>query len=152
MHEELIFKIENEIKQIEKLLTIHDSLIKLCKIKNPDSTEISAVGSILHSLYNEIEKIFLFIAKNFDNEILTGKKWHRNLIIQLSKSTKNRKALLNENVKNIVLSYLGFRHYFRHSYDFLLDWNLIKDNFLMINNNWNEIKKAIYDFINSIKS
>lgn len=63
MHEDLIFKVENEIKQIEKLLSTHDSLIKLCKIKNPDSTEIRDAGSILHSFYNGIEKIFLFIAK-----------------------------------------------------------------------------------------
>lgn len=150
MHEELISKINNEIKLIDKLLNIHDSLINLCKIKIPDTTETAAAGTILHSFYNGVEKIFLFIAKNFDNKIPSGDKWHRDLIIQLNQVTDKRKAVINDRLKDIILNYLGFRHYFRHSYDFQLDWNLVKDNFLMLNNNWNEIKKAVKEFINSI--
>lgn len=73
MHEDLIFKIENEIIQIEKLLTVHDSLIKLCKIKIPDSTEISAVGSILHSFYNGIEKFFYLLLRILIKKFLMEK-------------------------------------------------------------------------------
>ena len=151
MHEQLIFKINNEINQIEKLLATHELLIKLCKAKIPDSTEIAAVGTILHSFYNGIEKIFLFIAKDFDKEIPSCEKWHRNLIMQLNKKTESRNEILDEKVKNIVLNYLGFRHYFRHSYDFQLDWDLVKDNFLLLGTNWAEIKQSIQNFLNSIK-
>ena len=151
MHEQLIFKINNEVNQIEKLLATHELLIKLCKAKTPDSTEIAAVGTILHSFYNGIEKIFLFIAKDFDKEVPSGEKWHRNLIMQLNKKTESRNEILDEKVKNIVLNYLGFRHYFRHSYDFQLDWDLVKDNFLLLSTNWAEIKQSIQNFLNSIK-
>jgi hypothetical protein len=60
LHKDLIEKILFEIEQINKLLEIHNSLITLCRHKEPDSTELAAIGTILHSFYNGWKK-YLFL-------------------------------------------------------------------------------------------
>lgn len=147
MHKELYEKIEFEITQIEHLLETHKLLLNLCKIKVPDSTEIAAIGSILHSFYNGIERIFLLIAKDYDNTTPKGDKWHRDLIKLMNSANSERDQIITDETTEIILNYLGFRHFFRHSYDFNIEWDLIKDNFLNIENNWNLIKNDILKFI-----
>jgi hypothetical protein len=126
----LILKINFEIAQIETLLKTHELLLQMCRQKTPDSTELAAIGTILHSFYNGIEKIFLFIAKDFDESVPGGEKWHRELIRMMAPSTKYRDAILSADILEIIIDYLGFRHYFRHSYDFQLDWGSLKEKTL----------------------
>jgi hypothetical protein len=64
--------------------------------------------------------------------------------------TDNRNRVISNSVEEIVIAYLGFRHYFRHSYDFTLDWALIKNKFLNLEDNWSKIKSEISVFIECI--
>jgi len=52
-----------EIDQIDKLIEQTDPLLKLCKLKDPDFIEKSAMAAVLHSFYNGIESIFLIVDK-----------------------------------------------------------------------------------------
>lgn len=150
MHKELIEKLLFEIDQINKLIEIHHMLIMLCRQKEPDSTELAAIGTILHSFYNGVEKIFVFIAKEYDFNLPNGQKWHRDVIKIMCTGTAKRNNIISKSVEEIVLDYLGFRHYFRHSYDFSLNWSLIKNKFLDLEDNWTIIKSEICDFIKRI--
>lgn len=52
MDEAVKTKIEYEISQIDELIEKSEVLISLCKNKEPDFIEITAIGGILHSFYN----------------------------------------------------------------------------------------------------
>jgi hypothetical protein len=147
LHDNPAVKIEIEIKQIDILLNTHKLLIDLCHTKIPDSTEIAAAGAILHSFYNGIEKIFLFIAKDFDKKVPSGEKWHRELVKQMNSQTDKRNKIISDAIKEMILHYMGFCHFFRHAYDFQLDWSLLKDNFINISKNWEMIKSELDLFL-----
>ena len=52
---------------------------------------------------------------------------------------------------SLLLEYLGFRHFYRHSYSFYLDWDLLSKLILPIENTWNAVKKDFINFINWLK-
>ena len=83
LHDKLIKKITFEISEIDNELSSYDSLINLCKVKEPDLIEKTAIASILHSFYTGIEKIFVAIAKEIDQNIPSDKNWHNKLLNQI---------------------------------------------------------------------
>jgi len=147
LDKKVIEKIYFEISLIEHLLKTHEILLQTCKQKEPDSTELAAIGTILHSFYNGVEKIFLFIAKIHNISIPVGEKWHRELVKKIAILTNSGKKFISDEILETILDYLGFRHYFRHSYDFQLNWDFLKDKTINLENNWNIIKKAIENFL-----
>ena len=102
MDKPLKTKITYEISQIDELIDKAGVLVSLCKDKEPDFIEITAVGGILHSFYNGIENIFVLIGKslNFDFASSFGYtiKWEKcsYLFLELPDFWKNvRQSLLN---------------------------------------------------------
>lgn len=122
-------------------------MINLCKVKEPDLIEKTAVASVLHSFYTGIENILVAIAKNFDKSIPSDKNWHNKLLKQISEKTKSREAVLNKDNVNILLEYLGFRHFYRHSYSFYLDWSLLSKLIVPIEDNWVKVKNDFGSFV-----
>ncbi|MBI3537838.1 MAG: hypothetical protein HY070_09805, partial [Chloroflexi bacterium] len=70
----VISEIEFEISQIEQLLATYADLLKRAQDRSPDTVEIAAIASVLHSFYNGIEKIFLSVAKAMDASIPLGER------------------------------------------------------------------------------
>ena len=151
LHEKLIKKIEFEILEIEKEIESYKVLIDLCKVKEPDLIEKTAIASVLHSFYTGIENILVAIAKDFDKNVPSDKNWHNKLLNQISEKTKHREAILSKNNMSILLDYLGFRHFYRHSYSFYLDWNLLSQLIVSIENNWKKVNKDFSNFVNWLK-
>ena len=48
----------------------------------------------------------------------------------------------------LLTDYMGFRHFFRHSYGYHLRWDLAQPLFENIHDTWDSIKSSILDFIN----
>ena len=109
------------------------------------------MASVLHSFYTGVENIFVAIAKNFDKSIPIDKNWHNKLLKQLSEKTEKREAVLTKDNMNFLLEYLGFRHFYRHSYSFYLDWALLNKLIVSIENIWNLVKNDFNNFINWLK-
>lgn len=151
MIDKIKIKIKFEIDQIDKLLKDSYLLFKKNKSKKPDFIEISAIAAVLHSFYNGIENIFIIISKNIDGKIPKDKNWHKSLIENLSKSNIKRNIIINENIKKILIEYMEFRHFFRHSYTFHLDWDKMKNLVNNINDFWNNLKIQINNFLIKIK-
>ena len=55
MDEIIKTKVIFEIQQIDKLIFQADPLLRVCKLKDPDFIEMSAMSAVLHSFYNGIE-------------------------------------------------------------------------------------------------
>ena len=150
-HKATLNKVEFEIEQVDKLLNKYEDLIKRCEEKEPELVELTALASVLHSFYNGIENIFLVIAKGIDGEKPNGSNWHKELLVQMRESNDKRKEIISKDSKEKIKDYLGFRHFYRHSYSFYLDWKEMKDLVLSLLDVWNQIKAELNDFANSLK-
>lgn len=121
----------------QELLDLEDS---------PNLVELTALASVLHSFYNGVEKILLIIAKSIDNKIPSDLNWHRSLLEQMTEENDQRKAVLTHDMKNELLKYLGFRHFFRHSYSFQLKWERLEELIKALPIVWKNFKTEISKF------
>ena len=147
MDSQLREKIVFEISQIDALFDKAKILEEKCKLQEPDFIELSAVGSTLHSYYNGLENIFVLIAKQIDNASFTSQRWHKEILDSMFVQNSARKAVLNEDVHESLLDYLSFRHVFRHSYGYALDWERLSPLFFGVNENWKSVKANLEEFI-----
>ena len=120
--EKMTSQIRFEIEQIDRLFESYPELLKRVQKEEPNLVEITALGSIVHSFYNGVENIFLSVSKLCDKAELTGARWHQDLLIQMTQETQERKAVLSIETQQSLKEYLGFRHFYRHSYSYFLDW------------------------------
>jgi len=139
-------KIQLEIEQIDKLIETYSDLLQKCVQSEPDKIEIAALGSVLHSFYNGLENIFSVIAKEVDETLPQGFSWHKELLIQISNKTLTRNAVLPEATREKLANYLAFRHFYRHSYSFFLDWNELKPLICDLNSVWKEVRESLDKF------
>ncbi|MFP4429286.1 MAG: hypothetical protein ACOC43_09690 [Desulfohalobiaceae bacterium] len=78
--------------------------------------------TLLHSFYNGCENIFLSIARFFENEVEPG-AWHRDLLRRMKLGVPEyRPRVISHELYLLLDDFRGFRHRFRHSYSFELDW------------------------------
>lgn len=146
--EKTISQIRFEMGQIDKLNESFEILLKKCKISEPDIIETAAAASWLHSFYNGVENIFLSIAKHVDKTVPQGQQWHRDLLKQMNQTVRNRHVEVISKESMIFLSeYMGFRHFYRHSYSFLLKWPEMKRLVFNLETRWDAIKRDINAFI-----
>ena len=126
-NERIKSQIQFQIQQIDKLLKMYNQLLKECREKEPDLVEITAIASVLHSFYNGLENIFEIIAKRIDNGIIQGEQWHKRLLSEMVSKNDKRSVVISNDLKDKLIEYMGFRHFFRHSYSFFLDWDDLKN-------------------------
>ena len=149
-NERIKSQIQFQIQQIDKLLKMYNQLLKECREKEPDLVEITAIASVLHSFYNGLENIFEIIAKRIDNGIIQGEKWHKRLLSEMVSKNDKRSAVITNDLKDKLIEYMGFRHFFRHSYSFFLDWDELKKLVLPLEEVWKQAKEEIEVFLDSI--
>jgi len=114
--------IKVELAQLDLLLATYADLIDRVQQQAPDVVELAALATVLHSYYNGAENVFLAVARHLDVQVPEGTRWHRELLAQVARPTTTRPALLSSSLETRLTVYLAFRHYFRHSYSFALDW------------------------------
>lgn len=149
-NERIKSQIQFQIQQIDKLLKMYSQLLKECREKEPDLVEITAIASVLHSFYNGLENIFEIIAKRIDNGIVQGEQWHKRLLSEMVSKNDKRSVVISNDLKDKLIEYMGFRHFFRHSYSFFLDWDELKKLVLPLEEVWKQAKEEIEVFLDSI--
>lgn len=140
-------KLQHEIQQIDQLLESFQPLLNLTEAREPDLVELSALATVLHSFYGGIENIFTTIGKKIDDRIPTGTKWHKDLLTQMSRSTDSREAIINDQQSASLIGYLSFRHFFRNSYAYQLDWDQMRPLVESIAETWEELKAPLHRLI-----
>lgn len=118
MVRKFVARIKFEISQIDQLLDTYAELLDRVKQGTPDLVEITATASVLHSFYNGLENIFVIIAKEVDQNMPSGQQWHRDLLTNMTHPTSTRQMVLRTTTARRLADYLGFRHFYRHSYSF----------------------------------
>lgn len=136
-------KINYEISQIDELLEKSQVLLALVKNKEPDFIEITAIGGILHSFYNGIENIFVLIGKNLNFNFNSSPQWHRNLVDFMF----SQNDFLPADLRLLLTEYMGFRHFYRHTYGYTIKWEKCSHLFLGLTDFWKLVSEAIKKYI-----
>ena len=117
---EIINELENLHKLEGEFSKIKDKL-KFPAEKVPHYDR-GAIGYILHSFYNGCENIFRTIAQFFEND-LGPQNWHRDLLKRMKlEIPRFRPRLIDDELYRLLDDFRAFRHKFRYSYSFELDW------------------------------
>lgn len=147
--DKVIEAIEVEIEEVESLFELYkEELFDL--ERPPNLVELTALASVLHSFYNGIENILLNIAKKIDKNSPSDSDWHKSLLLQMTKENKSRKPVISIKMKDELKKYLTFRHFFRHSYSFHLEWEELEKLVKPIHQVWERFKSEILLFLSLV--
>lgn len=119
----LSMEIRDELASLER---IADQAKTLLQTLSPEPTfiEISAAGKLAHDFYSGAERIFERIATRLGPGLPTGSGWHVLLLRSLEREAEGlRPAVITHELAVSLVDYLGFRHVFRHSYGYELQWS-----------------------------
>ena len=95
--------------------------------REPGLRDKAAIGYFLHNLYSAFENIFLHIAKCFENQLDDKKGWHSELLRRMKMEISDvRPAVISDRAYRAMDELRRFRHIFRYSYDFELDWERMR--------------------------
>jgi uncharacterized protein YutE (UPF0331/DUF86 family) len=97
-----------ELENISRIIAL---LPKETELSGLSTLELAGVASLLHNFYNGIENILKQILSSRKTGIPEGPSWHRELI---ELSVKN--GIISNKVKERLMEYLAFRHFFSHAY------------------------------------
>ena len=135
-----------DIKREISLLDDNTACITLLKTKlqnnEPDVFDIIAAGGLLQNFYNGIENIMKIISKS-KNQSFSSANYHSELLESIFSESENSKSLFPDSLKQILKEYLGFRHVFRHSYGYKLNWERMKDLFNKAPDVWHIVKTCV---------
>jgi len=152
LHENTIKKISFEIKQINTLIDSYQALFLKVEESSPDLVELAAFASILHSFYNGIENIFQIIIKKVDHETIDDVQWHKEILRKMSEPNKKRDPVISIDTMLLLTQYLSFRHFYRHSYSFYLNWIELQPLVRSLNKIWKRTTSEIKDFLTTLES
>lgn len=81
----------------------------------------------LHNLYSSYEDLFKEIAITFENNLDRDSGFHKNLLLRMKMTIPGiRPGILSEKSYLILGELMGFRHVFRHAYDYNLSAEKLK--------------------------
>ncbi len=150
MVKKVISRVKFDIGQVDHLLESYADLLERSQRSTLDLVEVTAIASVLHSFYNGLENIFLVIAKGIDSDIPTGNQWHRDLLTRMTEPTSNREAVLTIKTAHRLADYLGFRHFYRHSYSFFLKWGELEKLVTSLGEVWKQTKAELELFLDGL--
>ncbi len=120
------------------------------KITVPDSPEkVSHLGYLLHNLYCSLEDIFREVTQTFENQIKDPARYHRELLKRMNYEIPQiRPPLLTPKSYAILNELRGFRHVFRHAYDYELSPDRLTQLKQKIMEGWESIQRDLDNFTN----
>jgi hypothetical protein len=89
----------------------------------PNSSELkSHLGYLLHNLYCALEDLWQEVARTFENRLEDPARYHRELLQRMHLEIPGiRPRILTTTSYQLLNELRGFRHIFRHAYDYELD-------------------------------
>ncbi|MBN2856910.1 MAG: hypothetical protein JXN63_00765 [Candidatus Delongbacteria bacterium] len=132
-------KLEIEIENIDSVIQI---LLEQLGKKDRSKLELAGIATYIHNFYNGIENILKQILKTKNISIEGSAYWHKEL---LEKAIKHK--LISENLAEILSEFMSFRHFFVHSYSFILNEKKLDQLHKKVFNTYEEFKKEIQPFI-----
>jgi len=114
--------ITDDVAAIERLNAELSQLVASLAGPKPAFRDMAAVAYLLHNVYCALENAFEQISRTFENNLTVPAQWHRELLAKMFLEIPTvRSAVLPADLRGFLNDLRGFRHLFRHSYDFHLD-------------------------------
>ncbi len=111
--------------QVDQIKSIYNTLEKKLSIfKSEDISDemVESTGYWLHNLYCAFEDLFKLVAGFWENNVQTNGSYHTHLLKKMQVRIEGvRPALLSKESYVWLNELRGFRHVFRHAYNFGLD-------------------------------
>jgi hypothetical protein len=113
---------DHQVEQIESIYNALKKKVTALK-KRPVSAEtVESAGYWMHNLYCAFEDLFKVIAGFWDNTLNADGEYHVQLLKRMQLNIEDvRPALLSETGYRTLNELRGFRHVFRHAYNYGLD-------------------------------
>jgi ribonuclease HepT-like protein len=140
-------QIATEREQLNRLIETHRPLLDKCADDAPSEIELSAIAAMLHAFYTGIENIFKRVALQLDGALPGGMSWHRELLGAMSLQNDNRAAVISEALRERLKDYLKFRHVFRQTYSFQLQWEKMSSLTLDCENTLRMLERDLDNFL-----
>ncbi|MFO7761175.1 MAG: hypothetical protein ACQES8_04055 [Thermodesulfobacteriota bacterium] len=111
--------------QLNEINKIYDRLEKKsvnCQESAPGEELVESTGYWLHNLYSAFEDLFKLVSSFWENNITGNGNYHVNLLKRMRVEIPGvRPAVISETSHKHLDELRGFRHVFRHAYNFGLD-------------------------------
>src|SRR5438552_1170569 len=127
---EAIGRLEAELTPLESALNV----------PQPQFRDVAAAAYVLHNIYSALENIFEQISRTFENHVTDPAQWHRELLTKMFlEIPKIRPAVLPPGLRGFLNDLRGFRHVFRHAYEFELDAEKLR----LLIRDWNTARASL---------
>lgn len=133
------------------LLIVSDIEHLLNEVVNNTPTNIhkTALGGFVAQFYNGIENILKRIHKYLRIDLPKGEDWHITLLDRFSIGSGSKIPIkLSNDLIEKLTDYRRFRHYLFHGYSHNLNWDILKDAVIDINEVLNQFIKEMKDYEN----
>jgi hypothetical protein len=132
--------ITRDLEAIDRLAAELIPLKNALAAPNPAFRDLAATAYILHNIYCALENIFEQVSRTFENHITEPAQWHRELLTKMFLEIPTiRPAVLPGDLRGFLNELRGFRHVFRHAYDFELD----PEKLALLVRNWNKTRTQL---------
>lgn len=102
--------------------------------------DLAASAYCLHNVYNALENSFEQISRTFENHVVDVAHWHKELLEKMFLDMSPlRPQVLPDELRPVLNDLRGFRHLFRHAYDFQLDARRLE----ILLNDWRRFRATI---------
>lgn len=128
---------------------LHRILFDIQQTEPDNQEKISHLGYMLHNLYCALEDVFREVAQTFENQIEDPSRYHRELLKRMHfEIPQIRPSLLTSRSYAILNELRGFRHVFRHAYDYDLSADRLAQLREKILGGWENIQQDLDNFTN----
>lgn len=121
-------RILQDLALLEQVVARAEKGMKNARTRSEDADLfLDSVALNLHDFYSGLERLFQYIAANVDQNVPSGRDWHRDLLQQMNlRITNTRPAILTAETLQILGDYLRFRHVVRNVYAFQFDFERLE--------------------------
>ena len=133
-------KVEAEFQNIKRIL---EELEKVKDKEEKDLVVIVGIGAYIQNIYSGMENIIKQILIDLEVTIPNSPTWHKDL---LNLACKHQ--IISQDMIEEIGQYLLFRHYFMHSYGFLIEEEKLSPLMNNISKLFLDFKENIETFIN----
>jgi hypothetical protein len=114
----------------------------------PSGLVVRGVGDVIHDFYTGVERMMERIAAEFDGGPPAGAAWHRDLLTSMSVELSGiRPAVFRTETVRASGEFLRFRHLFRNTYGFELEWPRLKTLLNAVPPTWALIEADLTSFL-----
>ncbi|MBT4504843.1 MAG: hypothetical protein HOC74_44385 [Gemmatimonadetes bacterium] len=135
-----------ELNEIDALLKRSAEMLATPNDAEPSFERLAALSQVLTSFYTGLERIFERIARQLDQALPEGERWHIQLLNQVARPTGNREALISDASRQRLRDYLAFRHRSRHPYAHHLEWHGMKHLVAQMQETWVTVRLELERF------